>query len=64
LGKRIQAYTRRVAKDQYEIINEELKEAECIVTLGFEKEYTYLAYALEAFLIAKIRSKYNKVLLS
>ncbi|HFD32907.1 MAG TPA: hypothetical protein ENJ28_09420 [Gammaproteobacteria bacterium] len=60
LGKRIQGYTRCIGKDLYEATDQKLKDADSIVTLGFEQEYSYLALALESFLISRLSPKYNK----
>jgi hypothetical protein len=58
LGARFQAYT-RVINDVHTPTDDRLKEAGGMMTIGFDSEYTYLANALEFFLINRMSPKYN-----
>jgi len=58
LGKRFQSYS-RVRNGRHMPIDPRLIEAGAMLTIGFEPEHAYLAYALEMYLLSKIETKYN-----
>lgn len=62
LSRRFQSYIKinKETNTPY-IIDERLKEAGAVVTIGFESNHAYLAYGLEAFLISKLNPIYNKI---
>ena len=62
LSRRFQSYIKvdKLSKKLY-IIDYRLKEADGVVTIGFDSQHAYLAYGLEAFLISKINPIYNKI---
>ncbi len=59
LGKRFQAYS-RVENDKHVPKDPRLVEAGGMITLGFNPTHSYLAYALEMYLIGKMNTKYNE----
>ena len=62
LSRRFQSYIRvdKLSKQPY-VIDERLKKADGVVTIGFNSEHAYIAYGLEAFLISRINPEYNKI---
>ncbi|MCL6237707.1 MULTISPECIES: GIY-YIG nuclease family protein [Acinetobacter] len=63
LSARVMKYCRWIDKSNniYGPIDDRLKEAGAIVTIGFEQEYAYIANALEVFLISRLKPKYNVI---
>jgi hypothetical protein len=58
LGSRFMSYT-RVINDIHTPVDDRLKEAGGMITIGFDPEDAYIANALELFLITKLEPKYN-----
>lgn len=58
LGKRFQAYT-RVENDKHTPKDQRLVDAGAMLTIGFPPKLAYLAYALEMFLIGKLKTTHN-----
>ena len=58
LGKRFQSYS-RVIDGKHTPTDERLIDAGSMMTIGFTPKTSYLAYALEMFLIAKIKTQHN-----
>lgn len=58
LGKRFLSYS-KVENGKHVPTDTRLIEAGSMITIGFEPEQSYLAYALEMFLIGKIKTQYN-----
>lgn|GEM_PF-5063084 len=52
------SYT-RVINDIHTPVDDRLKEAGGMITIGFDPEDAYIANALELFLITKLEPKYN-----
>ena len=63
LSARVMKYCRWIdkSKDIYGAVDDRLKEAGAIVTIGFEQEHAYLANALEIYLISRLHPKYNYI---
>lgn len=63
LSSRFQNYCRWIDRpnDIYEAVDDRLKDAGAVVTIGFEPEHAHLAYALEIFLISRMKPQHNKV---
>ena len=63
LSARVMKYCRWIDKPKgiYGAVDDRLKEAGAIVTIGFEQEHAYLANALEIYLISKLLPKYNYI---
>lgn len=61
LSARVMKYCRWLDKETYGPIDERLKDAGALVTIGFEQEHAYLANALEIYLISKLQPKYNYI---
>lgn len=59
LSSRVMKYCRWIDKEIYGPIDERLKEAGAIVTIGFEQDHAYIANALEIYLISRLNPKYN-----
>lgn len=58
LGKRFQAYS-RVVNDAHTPTDQRLIDAGAMLTIGFEQEHSYLANALELFLIGRLNTENN-----
>lgn len=58
LGKRFQAYT-KVQNDKHVPTDPRLLDAGGMMTIGFEPGHAYLAYALEMFLVGRIKTEHN-----
>ena len=63
LSDRVMKYCRWIdkANDHYGPVDKRLVDAGAIVTIGFEPNQAYLAYALEMYLILKMQPIHNKV---
>ncbi|MGE8646249.1 hypothetical protein [Acinetobacter vivianii] len=63
LSNRFQKYCRWIdeANNIYGAVDERLKEAGAVSTIGFEQEHAHLAYALEIYLISRMQPLHNKV---
>lgn len=60
LGKRFQAYSKAVGDDIYEVTALQLKDSNYMLTIGFESGQSYIANALELFLISKMDPEFNQ----
>ncbi|MBW2005003.1 MAG: hypothetical protein JRI72_10410 [Deltaproteobacteria bacterium] len=60
LGSRMQDHMKCIGPGTYEAKDKKLEEADYIVTIGFDIEQAYLAYALESFLISRLNPKHNR----
>lgn len=62
LSRRFQSYVKvdKESKKPY-IVDQRLKDSGTVVTIGFESQYAYLAYGLEAFLISRLNPIHNKI---
>ena len=58
LGKRFQSYSRVIA-GKHTPTDQRLVDAGSMTTIGFTPKTSYLAYALEMFLIARIKTLHN-----
>lgn len=59
LSARVMKYCRYIDKNTYGPVDERLKEAGAIMTIGFEQEHAYIANSLEIYLISRLHPKYN-----
>lgn len=59
LSARVMKYCRYIDKNTYGPVNERLKDAGTIMTIGFEQKYAYIANSLEIYLISRLHPKYN-----
>lgn len=60
IGSRFQSYMKVESEGKYSATDEKLKEADYLITIGFDSEHAYLANALELFLIGRVRPEHNK----
>lgn len=60
LSARVMKYCRYV-DGVYSAVDERLKEAGALITMGFDVENAYMAHSLEVYLISKLEPKYNIV---
>ncbi len=58
LGKRFQSYS-KVVDGRHVPTDPRLVDAGAMITIGFKPEQSYLAYALEMFLIGKMSTEHN-----
>mgnify|MGYP007094536849 CR=1 FL=1 len=58
LGKRFQSYS-KVVDGRHVPTDPRLVDAGAMITIGFNPEQAYLAYALEMFLIGKVETEHN-----
>jgi len=58
LGKRFQSYS-KVENDRHVPKDSRLIDAGAMITIGFLPEHSYLAYALEMFLIGRMETEHN-----
>lgn len=59
LGARVQKYIRHNGGGEYRPHDERMLDADCVVTIGFDKGCGYLAPALESYLIGRIPTPHN-----
>lgn len=59
LGARIQNYIKHNGGGEYTLRDERMLGADCVVTIGFEDGFGYLAPALESYLINRIPTQKN-----
>lgn len=63
LSRRFQKYCKWIDETNniYGAVDERLKDAGAVVTIGFDPEHAHLAYALEIYLISRMKPLHNKV---
>ncbi len=59
LGKRIYSYLRVLEEGKYSAVDSRLKDADCLITIGFPDGCGYMAIALEYYLLTKITTVHN-----